>query len=35
MNLVLVRMGENPNNTEVAAMFQRDIWDKLNKIMKR
>jgi CubicO group peptidase (beta-lactamase class C family) len=35
MNLVLVRVGENPDDSEVAAMFQRDIWEKLNKIMKR
>jgi CubicO group peptidase (beta-lactamase class C family) len=35
MNLVLVRMGENPDDSEVAAMFQRDIWEKLNEIMKR
>jgi len=32
-NLVLVRMGENPDDSEVAAMFQREIWEKLNKIM--
>jgi CubicO group peptidase (beta-lactamase class C family) len=34
MNLVMVRMGENPEDSEVAAMFLRDIWEKLNKIIK-
>ena len=35
MNLVLIRMGENPEDSDIAAMFQRKIWEKLNKIMKR
>jgi CubicO group peptidase (beta-lactamase class C family) len=34
MNLVMVRMGENPEDSEIAAMFLRDIWEKLNKIIK-
>lgn len=34
MNLVMVRMGENPEDSDIAAMFQRKIWDKLNDIMK-
>jgi CubicO group peptidase (beta-lactamase class C family) len=32
-NMVMVRMGENPDNSEVAAMFQREIWEKLNEII--
>jgi CubicO group peptidase (beta-lactamase class C family) len=35
MNLVLVRMGENPEDSDIAAMFQREIWEKLNKIMNK
>lgn len=32
-NMVMVRMGENPDSSEVAAMFQRAIWEKLNAVM--
>lgn len=35
LNMVLVRMGDNPDDTEIAAMFQREIWDKLNQIMNK
>jgi CubicO group peptidase (beta-lactamase class C family) len=35
LNLVMVRMGENPDQSMVAAMFQRDIWEKLNAVMNR
>jgi CubicO group peptidase (beta-lactamase class C family) len=35
MNLVMIRMGENPEDTDIAVLFQREIWDKLNKIMSK
>ncbi|HNW49595.1 MAG TPA: serine hydrolase domain-containing protein [Prolixibacteraceae bacterium] len=35
LNLVVVRMGENPGDSSVAASFQNKIWEKLNAIMNR
>jgi CubicO group peptidase (beta-lactamase class C family) len=35
MNLVMVRMGENPDSSDVAARFQMEIWKKLNEIMNK
>jgi len=34
MNLVLVRMGENPDAVEVPFLFLDEIWKKLNNIIK-
>jgi CubicO group peptidase (beta-lactamase class C family) len=33
-NIVLVRMGENPESVQVPFMFLNDIWGKLNQIIK-
>jgi CubicO group peptidase (beta-lactamase class C family) len=33
-NLVLVRMGENPESVQVPFMFLNDIWIKLNQVIK-
>jgi CubicO group peptidase (beta-lactamase class C family) len=33
MNLILVRMGENPDNALVPILFLNDIWGKLNKVI--
>ncbi len=32
--MVVVRMGENPDNSLIAAKFQDDIWAQLNKIIR-
>lgn len=33
-NLVMVRMGENPDSAQVPFLFQNDIWEKLNGIIR-
>jgi len=33
LNMVMIRLGENPEDSEIAAMFQNEIWEKLNKII--
>ena len=33
-NIVLIRMGENPESVQVPFMFLNDIWGKLNQIIK-
>jgi len=33
-NMVLVRMGENPESVPVPFLFLNDIWKKLNSIIK-
>jgi CubicO group peptidase (beta-lactamase class C family) len=32
-NLIVVRMGDNPNNSLVPVSFQNDMWEKLNDVM--
>jgi CubicO group peptidase (beta-lactamase class C family) len=34
LDLVLVRMGENPDNSLVPVLFLDDIWEQLNKIIQ-
>ncbi len=34
MDLVLVRMGENPDNALVPILFLNDIWEKMNEIIQ-
>jgi CubicO group peptidase (beta-lactamase class C family) len=31
LDMVMVRMGENPENSDIAALFLRTIWEKLNQ----
>jgi CubicO group peptidase (beta-lactamase class C family) len=33
LNLIMVRMGENPDNSLVPVLFLDDIWEKLNSIL--
>ncbi len=34
-NLVVIRMGDNPNDALVPVDFQNDIWEKLNLVMNK
>ncbi|NDK54848.1 serine hydrolase domain-containing protein [Pontibacter fetidus] len=33
-NLVLIRMGENPDNADVSLEFQNELWKKINPIIQ-
>ena len=33
LNLIMIRMGENPDNSLVPVLFLDDIWEKLNTIL--
>lgn len=33
LNMVMVRMGENPDEVPVPLFFQRDIWNQMNNIL--
>ncbi|QHL89425.1 serine hydrolase [Nibribacter ruber] len=34
-NLILVRMGENPDDNEVPVVFLNDLWKKVNAVVKK
>ncbi len=34
-NLIVIRMGDNPDNTAVPFTFQDQIWEKLNLVFKK
>ncbi|NNE27572.1 MAG: beta-lactamase family protein [Saprospiraceae bacterium] len=33
LNMVMVRMGENPDQVSVPILFQRDIWEAMNEVL--
>jgi hypothetical protein len=33
LELVMIRMGDNPDNSLVPVSFQNDLWEKLNKVI--
>lgn len=33
LNIVVVRMGANPDNSTVPTKFQNDLWEKLNQVL--
>ncbi|MEJ8757557.1 serine hydrolase domain-containing protein [Pontibacter sp. H259] len=33
-NLILIRMGENPDNSDVSLEFQNELWKKINPIIQ-
>ncbi len=34
-NLIVIRMGDNPDNTQVPFTFQDQIWERLNLVLKK
>lgn len=34
-NLIVIRMGDNPDNTQVPFSFQDQVWEKLNLVLKK
>ena len=35
LNMVMVRMGDNPEEVAVPLLFQRDMWDAMNEVLGR